>query len=125
ADRVSDNLLELELDPIRAALDGSDLQGASAARWEAATTALVELWQWYGELDRVLTQAAELRSRRGAASRHELEVLLLGQSVVVERREVPLEERSLAGEAIAISRATPSLLLARMSDSFDDVKATL
>lgn len=127
ADRISDNLLELSVDPIRAALDATDLDGATAERWKRADMALAELWQWYGELDGVLERAAGLRAggRGGDARQRERKALLLGPSITVEQRNVPIDERALLGAPVETTACTPAELLQRMAGAFDDVRSTV
>jgi len=122
AERISANLVELELDSSRQLLDASKLQGESAARWSAARDALTELWRRQALLEGLLRRADKLRgSRRG----DELRSLLEGPSIELSSSDVPLAERELLGGAKVARRCSPDELLAGMSTSFDDVKTVV
>ncbi|MBV8431856.1 MAG: hypothetical protein JO244_11865, partial [Solirubrobacterales bacterium] len=45
SERISNNLVELEIDPTRQLLEASRLDGGSAERWSATSAALTELWR--------------------------------------------------------------------------------
>jgi hypothetical protein len=120
--RIGANLVELEVDASRQLLDASRLVGKSASRWSAASTALTELWQEHGLLQKVLERAAGLR---GARHTTELRAILEGPSIELSSSEVPLAERGLLDGPEAIVRCSPDELLARMSTAFDEVKAAM
>jgi hypothetical protein len=119
-ERISANLIDLEIDVGRQLLDASTLEGESAARWTEASAALTELWREHGLLQELLRAADELR---GARHTFELAALLGGPSITLTRDDVPIAERELLGSSEAEQRFTPDQLLARMSAAFDQVKA--
>jgi hypothetical protein len=75
AERISDNLLEFELDAIRRALDAAALTGVTEVRWREPDAALQQLWVWYAALNDALTRAASVRRSE------ELTALLTGASI--------------------------------------------
>jgi hypothetical protein len=122
AERIGQNLVELELDSGRQLLAASTLAGASATRWSAASAALTELWQWNGLLEDLIRRAEKLRGgRRSDQLRDQLE----GQSIELSASEVPLANRNLLESSEVTQRCTPDELLARMSDAFDEVKTVV
>ncbi|MFI5008827.1 MAG: hypothetical protein ACHQDY_00965 [Solirubrobacterales bacterium] len=126
AEAIGANLLEVELDPNRALLDSSTLEGESAARWGEASTTLTRLWQWHALLERLLERAVGLRGARPrlpAERLEELRELLEGASIELSSEQVPLEQRDLLGGAVL--RCTPNELLARSSAAFDEAKIVL
>lgn len=122
AERVSANLVELELDSGRQLLAASALQGQSAARWSKADAALTELWRRHGLLQDLLERADRLQGSRHA---DELRDLLGGASIELASTDVPLAERSLLASAQSAERCTPDQLLAGMSAVFDEVKLVI
>ncbi len=119
AERVSANLVELEVDSDRQLLASSSLKGASAAEWAEASQALFELWRRQGLLESLLKRADELR---GSRHTEELRALLDGPSIALGGTEVPLAERQLLESARQARRLSPDELLAGMSVLFDRVK---
>lgn len=119
-ERVSANLVELEIDSSRQLLEARTLTGDSATRWSAASAALTDLWEWRGLLEKLLERAAELRRSPWRAG--ELESLLTGPSIELTRSQVPLAERDLLGSPEVTVRCTPDQLLERMSTAFNEVK---
>jgi hypothetical protein len=123
SERVSANLVELEIDSSRQLLEARTLTGESATRWSAASAALTELWEWRGLLVGFLEHAEELRpSGRGM---RELGSLLVTPSIELARSPVPLAERDLLGSPEVTVRCTPDQLLERMSRAFDEVKTVV
>jgi hypothetical protein len=122
AERVSANLVELELDSGRQLLAASTLQGQSAARWSKADAALTELWRRHGLLQDLLERADRLQDSRHA---DELRDLLGGASIELATTDVPLAERSLLGSAQSAERCAPDQLVAGMSVMFDEVKLVI
>jgi hypothetical protein len=122
SERVSANLVELEIDSGRALLAASRLEGESALRWASAGAALTELWRRSGLLEDLLAQADEARRSRQA---DRLQALLRGGSIELDGSEVPLAERQLLGSTRARRTCTPSELLEAMSGAFDEVKAVI
>jgi hypothetical protein len=122
AERISANLVELELDSSRQLLAASPLVGESAARWSAASTALTELWRRHGLLEHLLQRADKLHGSRRA---NELGAMLDAPSIELDSSDVPLAERSLLGSVQTADRCTADQLLASMSSAFDEVKTVI
>jgi len=87
AERISANLVELELDSSRQLLEASALEGVSAGRWSTASAALTEPWRRPGLLEELLQRADQLHACRHAA---ELRSVLDGQSIELTSSDVPL-----------------------------------
>lgn len=128
AEAIGANLLEVELDPNRALLDSSALEGESATRWSEASMTLAQLWQWHALLEQLLARATQLRGARARLSAkrlEELRELLEGASIELSSEHLPLEQRDLLGGAQAAMRCTPDELLERSSAAFDEAKTVL
>jgi hypothetical protein len=121
-ERVSANLVELEIDSGRQLLEASALEGEAAARWSSANAALSELWRRQGLLEALLGQAEALRGGRRS---EELRALLDGPSIELSSTDVPLAERSLLASAHVAERCSAEELLPSMSRAFDEVKTTV
>jgi hypothetical protein len=119
SERISANLVELEIDTSRQLLERSSLIGESAAQWSAASQALAELWRQGGLLEGLLVRAD--KARRG----DELRSLLEGRSIELASAKVPLAERALLGASQETERCSPDELLATMSASFDQANAVV
>jgi hypothetical protein len=122
AERISANLVDLELDSSRQLLEASALTGRSAERWAAASAAVTELWRRRGLLEALLERADKLNSPRRAG---ELHALLEGPCIELSNGDVPIDQRQLLGAARTDERCTPKQLLAEMSAAFDEVKAAI
>jgi hypothetical protein len=122
AERISANLVELEIDPSRQLLEASPLQGESALRWSSASAALAELWRRQTLLEALLQEAEKIRRSRRS---DDLQGLLEGPSIELDSSEVPLAERELLGAAQLTDHCSPDQLLASMSTAFDDVKTVI
>ena len=122
AERVSANLVDLELDPDRQLVDAGALTGRSADRWAATTAAVTELWRRRALLEALLDRADQLATPRRA---DELRALLDGPSIELSSVDVPIGKRQLLGAARPEERCTPQQLLSEMSAAFDDVKAAI
>lgn len=122
AERVSANLVELEIDSSRQLLEASRLEGVSAERWSAANAALTELWRRQALLEKLLEQADKLRGGRKSA---DLAALLEGPSIELSSAAVPLAQRDLLGSSEAANRCSPRALLGSMSTAFDQVKTVV
>ena len=122
AERISSNLVDLEIDSGRRLLEGSRLEGESAARWAEASSALTELWRRHGLLEDLLKRADGLRGSRRS---DQLRALLNDRSIILSTAEVPLAQRDLLGTAQAAQRCSPGELLLGMSAEFDQVKAVV
>lgn len=121
-ERVSANLVELEIDSGRQLLEATTLEGESARRWSSAGDALSELWRQHGLLGDLLERADGLRGSRHA---QELRSLLEGPSIELSRSPIPVAERDLLGESEVAERCSPRELLASMSKGYDEVKAVV
>lgn len=121
-ERISANLVDLEIDSGRQLLDATRLEGQSAARWAGASQALTELWRRHGLLELLLKQADELRKSRRI---DEVASLLRGRSIELASSEVPIERRELLAGPEETERCSPDELLASMSAAFDEVKTVL
>ena len=125
---IATNLLDMERDPHRALLDGSALEGETAARWAAATGAIGSLWQWYTRLVALLDEATRLRTARARVSprtERRLNALLHEPAIELDRKDVPVHERDLLASRTAITRCTADELLRLMTDAYDDVRNVL
>ena len=122
AERISANLVELEIDSSRQTLEASTLEGESAARRSAANEALTELWRRRELLESLLERADKLRGPRHV---EELQRLLRERSIEFGSSDVPLAERNLLGGAQTAERCSADELLAGMSTAFDKVKAVI
>jgi hypothetical protein len=122
AERISANLVELELDSSRQLLEASSLEGESAARWSAASDALTELWRRHGLLEGWVARADKLHGSRRA---DDLRALLDGPSIELASSDVPLAERKLLGSPQTADRCSPDELLSSMSAAFDEVKTVV
>jgi hypothetical protein len=121
-ERVSANLVELEVDSDRRLLAASSLRGESAAEWSEANQALTELWRRQGLLESLLKQADKLRGSRRA---DELRELLYRPAIELGGTEVPLAERHLLHSASEAQLCSADELLAEMSALFDRVKTVI
>ena len=120
-DRAGANLLELDQSPSLALLAAARLEGLSAARWAEAEDALAGLFQSYAALSAVVEGAVAARGSGAtvpASRRAELEQLVLGSSVELPERAVPIGERDLLSGSRTIRRCTPDQLLASMAQPF-------
>ena len=122
SERISANLVDLEIDSGRQLLEATKLEGQSAIRWAAASQALTELWRRHGLLESLLTRADELRRSRRT---DEVDALLSGRSIELTSSEVPIARRELLASAQDTERCSPDELLASMSAAFDEVKTVL
>jgi hypothetical protein len=122
SERISANLVDLEIDSGRQLLEATRLEGQSASRWTAASQALTELWRRHGLLESLLKHADELRRARRT---DEVAALLGGRSIELASSEVPIERRKLLAGPEETERCSPDELLASMSAAFDEVKTVV
>src|SRR6185437_95050 len=122
SERISANLVDLEIDSGRQLLEATRLEGRSAVRWGAASQALTELWRRHSLLVSLLKQADELRHSRRT---DQLTSLLHGRSIELTSFEVPIAQRKLLASHEETERCSPDELLASMSATFDEVKTVL
>ena len=125
AGRAGANLFELDQSPSVALLDAGRLVGDSARRWDEAKRLLAELFESFTRLSAVIDAAVALRGSRptlSASRRDDLAHLILGPSVELPERVVPLAERDLVAGSRTLQRCTADELLASMAQSFDIVR---
>jgi len=122
SERISANLVDLEIDSGRQLLEATRLEGRSTVRWGAASQALTELWRRHSLLVSLLKQADELRHSRRT---DQLTSLLHGRSIELTSFEVPIAQRKLLASDEETERCSPDELLASMSATFDEVKTVL
>ncbi|WP_127503525.1 hypothetical protein [Actinoplanes solisilvae] len=117
---IAANLVELDDNPARKELDRVALTGRTATLWADATQALTELWDGYRLLTESIDRARELRDLRRpsdderARFRHEV----LGASIRLSTRTVPLAQRGLLGAGQIHTTCTPAELLSAMEAAF-------
>ena len=121
-ERISANLVDLEIDSGRQLLEATRLDGRSAAEWASASEALTELWRRHGLLESFLAQADELRRSRRT---DQLATQLGSRSIELASAEIPLAQRKLLASAEETERCSPDELLASMSAAFDEVKTVV
>jgi hypothetical protein len=98
-DAVQANLLELDASFGKRLLAGATLAGETRRRWDAAATALQELWETFTAYTAVVDRLAELTRdprRAGQKEMQELSGLLTGRPVRLTRAPAPLHRRDLA-----------------------------
>jgi hypothetical protein len=122
SERISANLVDLEIDSGRQLLEATRLEGQSASRWTAASQALTELWRRHGLLESLLKHADELHRARRT---DEVAALLGGRSIELASSEVPIERRKLLAGPEETERCSPDELLTSMSAAFDEVKTVV
>jgi hypothetical protein len=125
SDAISANLMELDADPNRMLLESAALRGETAKRWDEANRTLVDMWKLLTRFTDVLDRAGELRGSRSRLSPDaeiQIDELLTGPSIELEREEIPLHERALTSGREATTHCTPDDLLDVMSKSFERAK---
>ena len=129
SEAISANLLELDADPNRTLLESAALRGDTAKRWDEANRTLVDMWARLTRFTDVLDRAEELRGSRGRVSpdqETQIEALLTGPSIELERSEIPIVGvRNVTSGREATSHCTPDELLDVMSTSFERAKAVI
>jgi hypothetical protein len=117
---VARNLVDLDDNTARKDLDRGPLTGRTAAAWADATTALTQLWDGYGMLTALITSARAARNQRrftdGEKSAYVHQVL--GRSVTLSTRTVPLAQRGLLGAGQVSTTCSPAELLSAMEAAF-------
>lgn len=117
---IAANLVDLDDNPARKELDRIALTGRTATLWADATAALAELWDGYRLLTESIDRARELHDLRRpnddekARFRHEV----LGASITLSTRAVPLAQRGLLGPGQVHTTCTPAQLLSAMEAAF-------
>ena len=117
---VAANLVDLDDNTARKDLDKGPLTGRTAAAWADATEALTELWDGYGLLTALITQARDARGQRRFTDTEKVAFVeqVLGRSVTLSTRTVPLAQRGLLGAGQVATTCTPADLLAAMEAAF-------
>ncbi|AGZ43508.1 hypothetical protein [Actinoplanes friuliensis] len=117
---VASNLVDLDNNTARRDLDKGPLTGRTAAAWADATDALTQLWDGYGMLTALITSARSARNQRRftdpekAAYVHQV----LGRSITLSTRTVPLAQRGLLGAGQVSTTCSPAELLSAMEAAF-------
>ena len=119
-EQIRDELVDIELDPSRALLDASELEGHTATRWAAASATLSQLWEWHRVLADLLERVAKLRATRTRLRPQQIAAL----SELVERPSITCvnHDGSARPQEIAV---TPAALVERMSAELVEAKAVL
>ncbi|WP_250035438.1 hypothetical protein [Paractinoplanes maris] len=117
---IAANLVDLDDNPARKELDRSALTGPTATRWADATEALAELWEGYRLLTEVIARATRMRDKRwpSDADRTRFAHEVLGESVHLSTKVVPLAQRGLLGVSQVHTTCTPAQLLSAMEAAF-------
>ncbi|WP_250008028.1 hypothetical protein [Actinoplanes sp. M2I2] len=117
---IAANLVELDDNPARKELDRSRLTGRTATAWADATEALTELWEGYRLLTEVIARAAAMRDKRrpSDSDRTRFAHEVLGRSVTLSTKVVPLAQRGLLGPGQVHTTCTPAQLLSAMEAAF-------
>jgi len=118
--QIRDDLVDVELDPSRALLDQSDLEGLTAERWAVASAMLSQLWEWHRLVDAFLERVAKLRGTRARLRSHQIVEL----SELVERPSITYvnHDGSTRSQKIALA---PAALVQRMAADLREAKAVL
>ena len=100
-DAIQANLLELDGNYARQALEGAALTGLTRQRWEQASAALASLWEAFLAYSAVVDRIAALSAARKPSRNDlaELAALLTGGCVQLSGPSVPLAQRDLAATA--------------------------
>jgi hypothetical protein len=127
--RIDENLVALETDPVYTLLEqaqGGGLDGATRAKVTPALTAMRELFAQRGLLDDVLERAAKLRAGIGRIfggdGLKEIDHLLRGPSIALPPVETPLARRGLLDAAETTTAISPDQLLAVMMSAFVEAR---
>jgi hypothetical protein len=117
---VAGNLVDLDANTAKKDLDKGPLSGRTAAAWADATEALTQLWDGYGMLTALTTAARAARNQRRFTDTEKTAYVeqVLGRSVTLSTRTVPLAQRGLLGAGQVATTCTPAELLAAMEAAF-------
>ena len=117
---VAANLVDLDDNIARKDLDRGPLTGRTAAAWSDATDALTQLWDGYGMLTALITSARAARNQRRFTDSEKTAYVaqVLGRSVTLSTRTVPLAQRGLLGAGQVSTTCSPAELLAAMEAAF-------
>jgi hypothetical protein len=117
---VAGNLVDLDDNTARKDLDKGPLTGRTAAAWADATAALTQLWDGYGMLTALITAARAARNQRRFTDSEKSAYVhqVLGRSVTLSTRTVPLAQRGLLGAGQVSTTCSPAELLSAMEAAF-------
>jgi hypothetical protein len=117
---ISSNLVDLDDNPARKELDRSSLTGRTATAWADATEALTELWEGYRLLTEVVARASKFRDKRRPSDTERTKFAheVLGESITLSTKVVPLAQRGLLGPGQVHTTCTPAQLLSAMEAAF-------
>jgi hypothetical protein len=120
ASAVAANLVDLDDNTARKDLDKGPLTGRTAVAWADATEALTQLWDGYGMLTALTTAARAARNQRRFTDTEKAAYVeqVLGQSVTLSTRTVPLAQRGLLGAGQVATTCSPAQLLSAMEAAF-------
>ena len=125
---MSANLMELDADPNRMLLDSAAVRGETERGWNEANRTLVDMWKLLTRFTDVLDHVGELRGSRNRISPDaeiQIDQLLTGPSIELEREEIPLLARSITSGRGATTHCTPDELLVEMAKSFELAKEVI
>ncbi|GAA2594543.1 hypothetical protein GCM10010435_86940 [Winogradskya consettensis] len=117
---IAANLVDLDDNRARKDLDRGPLTGRTATQWQDATAALTQLWDGYGMLTALITEARTTRAQRrfGDAERSVYVDQVLGRSITLSTTTVPLARRGLLGAGQVSTTCSPAELLSAMEAAF-------
>ncbi|MEU4221194.1 hypothetical protein [Actinoplanes sp. NPDC026623] len=117
---VASNLVDLDDNAARKDLDKGPLRGRTAVAWADATEALTQLWDGYGMLTALVTSARAARNQRRFTDAEKSAYVhqVLGRSITLSTRTVPLAQRGLLGPGQVSTTCSPAELLAAMEAAF-------
>jgi len=117
---IAANLVDLDDNSARKDLDRGPLTGATAAAWADAAVALTQLWDGYGQLTALITEARAARGQRRFGDRERSAYIdqVLGRSITLSTATVPLARRGLLGAGRVTTTCSPAELLAAMEAAF-------
>ena len=117
---VAANLVDLDDNTARKDLDKGPLTGRTAAAWADATEALTELWDGYRLLTALITEARGTRGQRRFTDAEKVAYVnqVLGRSITLSTKTVPLAQRGLLGAGQVSTTCSPAELLSAMEAAF-------
>jgi hypothetical protein len=117
---VARNLVDLDDNTSRKDLDRGPLTGRTAAAWADAIAALTQLWDGYGMLTALITEARSVRNQRRFTDSEKTAYVhqVLGRSITLSTKTVPLAQRGLLGAGQVSTTCSPAELLSAMEAAF-------
>ncbi|GAA5144859.1 hypothetical protein GCM10023321_01880 [Pseudonocardia eucalypti] len=116
--RIAAALVELDGHPGRALLTAGPLSGETARRWSDASPRYDALWRDFERLRAVLTEARELRDRRGPRAMVDL---LFGRCIEPDPAEPAALPDRLRSAGAAVERIDLQHLVSRIDEAFHQV----